>query len=82
MSDALVHSGRFTALVARHERSAQIQRRLMAQDRGFEIAQHGGGIDAQVVAQRGTQPSEHPERVGLPAGPIQREHQLSVKPCP
>ncbi len=56
------------------------QRRFLAQDRDLEVAHHRAGVDAQVRAQRGAQRAERAERIGLPPGPVEREHQEFVDP--
>jgi hypothetical protein len=54
------------------------QGRVLAQDRGLQVAQRLARVDAEVVGEGLAQPVVRGQRVGLPAGPVQREHELPV----
>ena len=48
----------------------------LLQDRGLELAQVARRLEAEVVAQRGAEVLRHPQRLRLPARPVEGEHQL------
>ena len=52
-------------------------RLVLAQDGRFEIAQLPAGLQPQLVAQEAASGVVHLQRFGLPAGPVQGEHQPS-----
>ena len=60
----------------------QVEGRLVAQDRPLEAGQVDARIDAELVAEQHPGPFEGPERLGLPTGPVQADHQLLPSPLP
>ena len=56
------------------------QRRVLRQDRAFEVAQRRARLDAQLVGQRAPRVLICRQRLRLPAGPVQRPHQLAAQP--
>ena len=66
----------------RHLPGGGTQPRVLSQDRLLEVAQLLRRVQAQLVIQGALQPAEGGERISLTAGPIQREHELSVQPLP
>ena len=51
----------------------------MAQDRPLELVQLGRELQAELVVERGARGGERVERVGLPAGAVEREHELRTE---
>ena len=49
----------------------------MEEDLLLEATQLRRGLDSELVVEPATKPLERPQRLGLPAGPVQGEHQLS-----
>ena len=58
---------------------AGVERRVLAQDRLLQPPQIGAGLDADLLNERLPGLTVRVERVGLPAGAIQREHPLQVQ---
>ena len=56
------------------------QLRILIQDGGLQLAQVGPGLDPQLLCQDAPRALEGRQRVPLPAGAIQREHQLTPEP--
>ena len=61
-----------------HRRGAGIQRRVLPQDSGLELAQRRTGRQPEFVGQDGSQSLVHGQRVGLPPAAVERRHQLGV----
>ncbi len=57
-------------------------RRVLAQDLLLEVSQLARGLDAELLVEGPANRPVLPQRVGLPAAPIQRQHQLSTEPLP
>lgn len=55
------------------------QLRILSEDGRFEGTEIRAGVDAELVAQRGTQPLVRRQRLHLPAGAVQREDQVTVQ---
>ena len=55
-------------------------RYVLAQDRGLERAQAGGGLDAEALDQRAVRVAVGGKRVRLAAGAVERQHQLPAEP--
>ena len=51
----------------------------MAEDGSLQVPQRTAGVDAQVGSQRPAHPVIDRQRISLPAGPVQRQHQLAVQ---
>lgn len=62
----------------RGRRRALQQRGVAAQDRGLQRAQRLGGFDAELGDRHVTGTPVLPQRVGLPAGSEQRQHELAA----
>ena len=58
------------------------QRRVVRQDPAFEVAELGPGLETELGVEVGAALPVARERVGLPAGPIERGHQLHAKALP
>ena len=58
------------------------QRRVLRQDPAFEVAELGPGLETELGVEVGAALPVARERVGLPAGPIERGHQLRAKALP
>ena len=54
----------------------------LLEDRLFQTAQLGAGVDAQLLAQHGARPLIGAQRVALPTRPIEGEHQQPPQPLP
>ena len=54
----------------------------MAQHGRLELAQLRAGIDAELVREAGADAAQCGQRVGLPAGAVQRQHQHRPQPLP
>ena len=52
------------------------QRRILAQDRGLQLAQLRARLQAELLDQRPARIAEGGERIGLPAAAVERQHQL------
>jgi hypothetical protein len=50
------------------------------QDRRVQLLEVGGGLDAELADELSPGPLVAPQRLGGPAGPVQREHQLRGEP--
>ncbi len=59
-----------------------VQRRVVSEDRPFELPERIARLDPELVDQRPSRPLVDGERVRLPSRAIEREHQLSAKPLP
>ena len=74
-------TSRRNCIAGRGERRLLEQQRLvLAQDRGLELAELGAGVDAELLDERLARAAVGGERVRLPAGPVEREHQLGARP--
>ena len=60
-------------------RSLAEQRRILSQDALVQAPQLRRRIDAKLRAQRRAAGVVHPQRLGLLAGPVQRQHQLATQ---
>ena len=78
MSESPAH--RWVVPRNRVERYAEVQRRVLRQDRAFHPGDVVARLDAQLVHQHRAQVLEHPQGLGLAAGPVQREHALRPQP--
>jgi hypothetical protein len=58
----------------------ELERGIVAQDRLLEALELRGRLDPELLDQRVACSAIGLERVGLPAGPVQREHQLAPRP--
>ncbi len=56
------------------------QRLVLAEDRGLELAELRAGVDAELLDERLARAAVGGERVRLPAGAVEREHQLRARP--
>jgi len=54
----------------------------VGQDGCVQALQRLAGVDAQFVGQQAAGPPVGGQRVGLPAAPVPRQHQLAVQPLP
>ena len=54
----------------------------MGEHRGVSALQGLAGVDAELAGQQVAGPAVGGQRVGLPAAPVQRQHQLAVQPLP
>ena len=61
------------------DESRRVERRIVAQDRPLELVQLGREVQAELVVERGARGGERVERVGLPAGAVEREHELRTE---
>ena len=59
--------------------AARVQRRILIEDAPFELTQLGGRLEPKLVDEHGTARPVAPERVRLPAGSIEGEHQLAPR---
>ena len=57
-----------------------VQGGVLLQDPTFEVAELGARLDPELIDERPTSIAICPKRVGLAAGPIQRQHELLVEP--
>ena len=57
----------------------EVERRVLHEDRLLEPPQCGGGLEAELVSKRRTRAVVGGERVGLPARPIEREHEQTAR---
>ena len=57
-----------------------VQRRVLAQHRGLEVAQLGRRLEPELLVEHLAQPAQHLERVGLPTGAGQRERPQRPQP--
>ena len=58
----------------------EIQPRILGEDRALELAQPLARLDPQLVGQRAAGVAVGLQRVGLPVGPVEREHELRPQP--
>ena len=61
-----------------HDRGRDVDRRVLPEDGGLQVAKRPARMDAEVRVEDLPQPPEHRQRVALPPGPVQGEHQLAV----
>jgi hypothetical protein len=57
-----------------------VQRGVLTQDAGMQVAERRAGLDGQFVGQDRAQVTVGAQRVGLPAGPVQGEHPQRPEP--
>jgi hypothetical protein len=60
----------------------QVQRPVPVQDRPLQVLQLLPGLDAELLDQQRAGAAADVERLGLAAGPVQRQHQEAVQPLP
>ena len=77
-TNASTASGSWAGTTTGAARRAAVERRVLAQDGGLEVAQPLADVDAQLVVEPAAQVVQQAERVGLPAGPVERDHELAV----
>ena len=58
----------------------EIERRVLRQDGDLQLLQVRSGIEAQLLEQLLACPVVGGQRVGLPPGAVQRQHQLFMEP--
>ena len=63
----------------RVDRRAAVEVGVLAQDPALELAHPRRGLEPQLLRQRGAVLAVAGQRVGLPARPIEREHQLAAQ---
>ncbi len=56
------------------------ERLVLAEDRGLELAELRAGVDAELLDEGLARGAVGGERVGLPAGAVEREHELRARP--
>ena len=56
------------------------ERVVLAEDRGLELAELRAGVDAELLDEGLARGAVGGERVGLPAGAVEREHELRARP--
>jgi hypothetical protein len=54
----------------------------VGENRCVQVLQRLAGIDTEFDGEQAVDPLVGGERVGLPAGPVQRQHQLAVQTFP
>ena len=59
-----------------------VQRRVLGEHRGVQPPHRLARVDAELTGQQVADPSVGGQRVGLQAGPVQRQHELAVQPLP
>jgi hypothetical protein len=64
----------------RHLRAVELQSGVVAQNQALELPQLGARRQSELVAQEPARLPVGGERIGLAAGAVQREHQLSSQP--
>ena len=64
------------AIAAGFPRGAVLERRVLAQDSHFELAQLGSGLDSELIHQRGSQLAVRPQSFGLTPGTVERQQPL------
>ncbi len=60
--------------------AASVQRGVLREDRALELAQLLARLDAELLDERRARIAVRRERLRLPAGAVQREHQLGARP--
>ena len=63
-------------------RNRQRERRILAQHRTLELPQRRGRLDPKLLRESSPRVLIGAERIGLPARPEEREHQLRARPLP
>ena len=58
----------------------EVEPRILLQDRSLERLERRGRVDAELLDQGAPRLLVGLERLGLPARPVQREHQLTAQP--
>ncbi len=53
---------------------------ILSENPRLELLQPGTRVEAELFDQRGAGFTERPEGIGLPAGPVQREHRQLPEP--
>jgi hypothetical protein len=64
---------------ARGDRRFEVKRRFLAKDRPLELAQRRARLERQLLDQHPPGVLIGGERIGLPAAPVQRQHQLCMQ---
>ena len=60
--------------------AAQVQRRVLHEDRPLELLQLDARLEPELVVEQRPRPPVHLEALRLPAAPVEREHQLRPEP--
>ena len=63
-------------------RGSQVERRVLLQDRELQGLERRARFDTQLLVQSERGLVERRQRVGLPTGSVEREHQLRAEPLP
>ena len=63
-------------------RAGEGQRRVLGEDRRLQPAQLGPGFEAELLDQQAATLLEHPQRIRLAPGAVQRQHQQPTQPLP
>ena len=63
-------------------RHRRVEVRILAENRGLELLQRRTRVDAELVSQPPAHLPTDRERLGLPPGPVQRQHQLPAQVLP
>ena len=66
---------------ANHPRGT-VERGVAGQDRELELLKRRSRLEAQLLRQHAPEPLENLERLCLPTGSVQRQHELAVEPLP
>ncbi|MEZ5100241.1 MAG: hypothetical protein R3C15_10680 [Thermoleophilia bacterium] len=70
------------AIVSRAVRCYTVEVRVLLQHPPFQLPQAARRLDAELLCQMPTERLVRRERVGLAAGAVQREHELTAEPLP
>jgi len=55
------------------------ERRVLLQHSPLEVLETRGGVDAELVVEHASEDLEDGERLGVPAAPVQRQHELPAQ---
>ena len=56
-----------------------VERRVLLQHPPLEVLETRGRVDAELVVEHASERLEHVERLGVPAAPVQRQHELPAQ---
>ena len=70
----------FARAAVRADATGRVERRVLGEDRRLQPAELGTRFEPELLAQEVAALLEDPQRVGLPAGAVQREHQQPAEP--